>query len=148
MGNEGAEPFGVSRPLCGCGEGGERGIRGPWSGPQIYPELAGILDNPDAAYAGLKNIFNRFTATKPGQPNGQPNAQGDDTINSLVEGIGSLLGPLKRPPSRTSDDPPPARSDDNSPTRSEQRPPAAAEPPPRADDQQRAREFLKNLLGN
>jgi AsmA protein len=133
------DPVGIGVPVV---------IRGPWSGPQIYPELAGILDNPDAAYAGLKNIFNRFTATKPGQPNGQPNAQGDDTINSLVEGIGSLLGPLKRPPSRTSDDPPPARSDDNSPTRSEQRPPAAAEPPPRADDQQRAREFLKNLLGN
>jgi AsmA protein len=136
------DPVGIGVPVV---------IRGPWSAPQIYPELAGILDNPDAAYAGLKNIFNRFTSTKPGQPNGQPGAQGDDTINSLVEGIGSLLGPLKRPPSRSSDDPPPTRSDDAAPTRSEGRPPAAAaEPAPqsRADDQQRARDFLKNLLGN
>ncbi len=142
------DPVGIGVPVV---------IRGPWSDPKIYPELAGILDNPDAAYAGLKNIFNRFTSTKPSQPNGQPNDQSDDTLNSLIEGIGTLLGPQKRPQSRGADDPSPAHSDDSSPTRSERRPssseaqpPAGAEqrPQSRADDQQRAREFLKNLLGN
>jgi AsmA protein len=31
-------------------------IDGPWSEPRIYPEMAGILDNPDAAYAKLKEM--------------------------------------------------------------------------------------------
>ncbi len=31
-------------------------IDGPWAEPRIYPDIAGILDNPDAAYARLKEI--------------------------------------------------------------------------------------------
>ena len=31
-------------------------IDGPWAGPRIYPDMAGILDNPDAAYAKLKDM--------------------------------------------------------------------------------------------
>jgi AsmA protein len=31
-------------------------IEGPWSGPRIYPEMQGILDNPDAAYAKLREM--------------------------------------------------------------------------------------------
>jgi AsmA protein len=31
-------------------------IDGPWTQPRIYPEMAGILDNPDAAYAKLKEM--------------------------------------------------------------------------------------------
>jgi AsmA protein len=31
-------------------------IEGPWAEPRIYPEMAGILDNPDAAYAKLKDM--------------------------------------------------------------------------------------------
>ena len=33
-------------------------IVGPWASPQIYPDVAGILDNPDAAYAKLKEMGN------------------------------------------------------------------------------------------
>ena len=29
-------------------------IDGPWAEPRVYPDMAGILDNPDAAYAKLK----------------------------------------------------------------------------------------------
>src|SRR5919201_1961360 len=31
-------------------------IEGPWAEPRIYPDMQGILDNPDAAYAKLKEI--------------------------------------------------------------------------------------------
>jgi AsmA protein len=31
-------------------------ISGPWSQPQIYPDMAGMMDNPDAAYAKLREM--------------------------------------------------------------------------------------------
>jgi AsmA protein len=31
-------------------------IQGPWSEPRIYPDIAGILENPDAAYARLRAL--------------------------------------------------------------------------------------------
>ena len=31
-------------------------IEGPWTEPRIYPDMQGILDNPDAAYARLKEL--------------------------------------------------------------------------------------------
>src|SRR5262249_10924871 len=31
-------------------------IEGPWNEPRIYPEMQGILDNPEAAYAKLKDM--------------------------------------------------------------------------------------------
>jgi AsmA protein len=41
------DPVGLGIPVV---------IDGPWSQPRIYPEMAGILDNPDAAYAKLKDM--------------------------------------------------------------------------------------------
>ncbi len=41
------DPVGLGIPVV---------IDGPWSEPRIYPEMAGILDNPDAAYAKLKEM--------------------------------------------------------------------------------------------
>jgi AsmA protein len=42
-----ADPVGLGIPVV---------IQGTWAAPQIYPEMAGILDNPDAAYAKLKQM--------------------------------------------------------------------------------------------
>src|SRR6202011_425402 len=42
-----ADPVGLGIPVV---------IDGPWSEPRIYPDMAGILDNPDAAYARLKQM--------------------------------------------------------------------------------------------
>jgi AsmA protein len=42
-----ADPVGLGIPVV---------IDGPWSQPRIYPEMQGILDNPDAAYAKLKEM--------------------------------------------------------------------------------------------
>lgn len=42
-----ADPVGLGIPVV---------IDGPWAQPRIYPEMQGILDNPDAAYAKLKEM--------------------------------------------------------------------------------------------
>jgi AsmA protein len=42
-----SDPVGLGIPVV---------IDGPWAQPRIYPEMAGILDNPDAAYAKLKEM--------------------------------------------------------------------------------------------
>ena len=42
-----SDPIGLGIPVM---------IEGPWSEPRIYPEMQGILDNPDAAYAKLKEM--------------------------------------------------------------------------------------------
>jgi AsmA protein len=42
-----ADPVGFGIPVV---------IDGPWAEPRIYPDMAGILDNPDAAYAKLKEM--------------------------------------------------------------------------------------------
>jgi len=41
------DPVGLGIPVV---------IEGPWADPRIYPDMAGILDNPDAAYAKLKEM--------------------------------------------------------------------------------------------
>src|SRR6476661_3364166 len=42
-----SDPVGLGIPVM---------IEGPWGSPRIYPEMQGILDNPDAAYAKLKQM--------------------------------------------------------------------------------------------
>jgi AsmA protein len=63
-------------------------IDGRWDAPRIYPDVAGILDNPDAAYARLKDLGTGLFAPKgPGS-----NTQGGDTLGSkLGETLGNLL---------------------------------------------------------
>lgn len=42
-----SEPVGFGIPVM---------IQGSWSQPRIYPDMAGMLDNPDAAYARLREM--------------------------------------------------------------------------------------------
>lgn len=42
-----SEPVGFGIPVM---------IQGTWSQPRIYPDMAGMLDNPDAAYAKLREM--------------------------------------------------------------------------------------------
>jgi AsmA protein len=88
-------------------------IEGSWSQPKIYPDMAGILDNPEAAYAklremgkglfgpdgsGLGNLLNSFglggnppaggAAANP--QTGQP-AQDNPLGGALGEAIGNLI---------------------------------------------------------
>ena len=31
-------------------------VKGPWNAPKIYPDVAGILDDPEAAYNALRDL--------------------------------------------------------------------------------------------
>jgi AsmA protein len=42
-----SEPVGLGIPVM---------IEGPWNAPRIYPEMQGILDNPEAAFGKLKEM--------------------------------------------------------------------------------------------
>lgn len=66
-----SDPIGLGIPVV---------IDGPWTGPRIYPDMAGILDNPDAAYARLKQMGQGLF--------GKDNA----TIDNLLSGLGGLIG--------------------------------------------------------
>lgn len=89
-----ATPAGLGVPVM---------VQGTWAQPKIYPEFAGILDNPDAAFSKLKELglglFGGGGAPKPG---GSPSAGGTGTGGSsspsdagsagaLIQGIGDVL---------------------------------------------------------
>jgi AsmA protein len=104
------EPVGFGIPVI---------IDGPWAEPRMYPEMNGILDNPDQAYAKLremgKGLFGKDGAglgaalgglmsgiQQPGGQSGQNNPLGGDlsaTIGNLLQqGLGGLSqGGLPQP---------------------------------------------------
>ena len=81
------DPIGLGVPVV---------MQGPWAAPRIYPDMAGILENPDAAFARLRELgqglfgpglFGGSASGQPGQPAGESGQGG----NKLIEGIGSLI---------------------------------------------------------
>jgi AsmA protein len=75
-----ADPVGFGIPVI---------IDGPWAEPRIYPEIAGILDHPDAAYAKLKEMGKGLFGA--GQDAGGKDSDSKDLGGSLGETIGKLL---------------------------------------------------------
>jgi AsmA protein len=55
-------------------------IDGPWAQPRFYPDVAGILDDPEAAYARLKRMGQGLF--------GQDGAG----LDRLIDGLGGLIG--------------------------------------------------------
>jgi AsmA protein len=51
-------------------------VKGPWGKPKFYPDIPGILDNPQSAYATLKTLVR---GKLPGSPT-------DDTVDDLLGG--------------------------------------------------------------
>lgn len=157
-----SDPVGFGIPVA---------IEGPWAEPRIYPEMAGILDNPDAAYAklrkmgtglfgpngGLGGLLGNFgglggnSANGPGGGNGasEGSAPSDQLGGKLGETLGNLiqqgLGPRDRSlPSRS-----PAQSQAADPQPS-QPPENDAAPTAPQDDQQDSRpmdDVLRRLFG-
>jgi AsmA protein len=142
-----SDPVGLGIPVV---------IDGPWSEPRIYPDMAGILDNPDAAYAKLKEMGKGLFAPggglssalgglggsggtgsgDSGQP-GQLGKLGETLGNLLQQGFGrgghqsrSLAPPASPTPAAPSA---PAQSD------------PAAEPP---QDSQAMNEVLRQLFNH
>src|SRR5262249_47629757 len=55
-------------------------LSGPWSSPKIYPEIQGILDNPEAAYGKLREMGKGLFG---------PDGAG---LNNIIGALGSLAG--------------------------------------------------------
>jgi AsmA protein len=89
-----SDPVGLGIPVV---------IDGPWAEPRIYPDMAGILDNPDAAYAklkemgkglfgssgGLGNVLGGLTGSGGNGPSGSGSGS-----SGLSDQLGSTLGNL------------------------------------------------------
>jgi AsmA protein len=79
-----ANPVGLGIPVA---------IEGPWAEPRIYPEIAGMLDNPDAAYAKLKEMGKGLFGPGSGSNGGMSDALGGklgETLGNLLQqGLGS-----------------------------------------------------------
>lgn len=74
------DPIGLGIPVV---------VEGAWSSPKIYPDMAGILDNPDAAFAKLREMGQGLFGALGG--NGKPGQPGGSTTDRLIEGIGSMI---------------------------------------------------------
>jgi AsmA protein len=75
------DPVGLGIPVV---------IDGPWSSPRIYPDVAGMLDNPDAAYAKLKEMGKGLFGAGGGL-GGTGSGGGGDIGGKLGETLGNLL---------------------------------------------------------
>ncbi|HLZ04794.1 MAG TPA: AsmA family protein [Bradyrhizobium sp.] len=101
-----ADPVGFGIPVM---------LEGPWSQPRIYPDMQGVLDNPDAAYAKLREMgkglfssnggglggilggLSALTGNPPGNNanNGTPGSTSNDPLGGALGGnIGQALGNL------------------------------------------------------
>jgi AsmA protein len=74
-----ADPVGIGVPVV---------VQGPWGAPRIYPEVAGILDNPEAAYAKLRELGQGLFGMNPGQ-SGIPTALPPQSIDALIDRLGA-----------------------------------------------------------
>jgi AsmA protein len=110
------DPVGLGIPVV---------VDGPWAEPRIYPDMAGILDNPDAAYAKLKEMGKGLF-----EPGGSLSGWGgsgsggngqSDPLGKLGETLGNLLQqglsqgrniPPSTPPTPAA---PPAQNDPSQP---------------------------------
>jgi AsmA protein len=150
------DPVGLGIPVV---------IEGPWAEPRIYPEMAGILDNPDAAYAKLKEMGKGLFGTGGGGLGGLlgglggsgGNASGGsggaasgsggqtDQLGKIGETLGNLFGQgfsqgrgIPAQPSSPAPSPPAADA-----------PPAQVQsdpPPPQSQDSQPMNDVLRQLF--
>jgi AsmA protein len=140
-----ADPVGLGIPVM---------IDGPWSEPRIYPDMAGILDNPDAAYAKLKEMGKGLFGSGGGLSGlgglgglgslgGNPSAgsgSGDSGSGStLGETLGNLL---QQGLGRKRDLSPPPPATPAAPPQATQNGPA----PPASQDSQPMNDVLRNLF--
>jgi AsmA protein len=107
-------------------------IDGPWAEPRIYPDIAGILDNPDAAYAKLKEMGKGLFGAGGGQSD-QLDKLGETLGNLLQQGLsqGGHQGRNIPPPDSSSAPPAPAQNDP---------------PPPPSQDSQPMNDILRQLF--
>jgi AsmA protein len=135
-----ADPVGLGIPVV---------IEGTWAEPRIYPEMQGILDNPDAAYAKLKEMGKGLFGSGGGGLGGLGGGSSDPLGGKLGETLGNLLqqglqGGLSqggRSQGRSIPSPSAASPDPAPPL-----PPAAAQTEQATQDSQAMNEVLRQLF--
>jgi AsmA protein len=135
-----SDPVGLGIPVI---------IDGPWAEPRIYPEMAGILDNPDAAYAKLKEMGKGLFGGSGGGLGGLgalggSGGSGTGGGGGLSDQLGSTLGNLLQQS---------LGSGRSIPPRASASPPDPASPAPQSDavpqatqDSQPMNDILRNLF--
>jgi AsmA protein len=107
-----ADPVGFGVPVM---------VDGKWGSPRIYPDMAGILENPDVAYAKLRDLGVGLFGN-----NNDKSATGAD---SFVKGLGNLFG------------------NQGSDHKDSQAPAAGDKQSQPQDTQSKVNDFLKNIFG-
>jgi AsmA protein len=142
-----SDPVGLGIPVV---------LEGPWSEPRIYPDMAGILDNPDAAYAKLKEMGKGLFGQGgglgglSGLGGGGESSTGGGTSNPLGGSLGETIGNLLQQglgqgaPSRGRSIPPPSGSSSTAPTPAPA--PAQADPAAPSQDSQPMNDVLRQLF--
>jgi AsmA protein len=141
-------------------------LSGPWSSPKIYPEIQGILDNPDAAYAklremgkglfgpdgaGLNNIIGNLGSLVGNQGGGNGTSGAGNLLGGgLGQALGGLLGGLGNGGGGQSRSIPttPVQPQADAPPPQQAAPPATAQaaPPPAQQDSQTMNDVLRQLF--
>jgi AsmA protein len=78
-----ADPVGFGIPVM---------IEGPWDGPRIYPEMQGVLDNPEAAYARLREMGKGLFGPNGANLGGMLQGGGTGSKGSSTSGQSGPLG--------------------------------------------------------
>ncbi|ETR78122.1 cell envelope biogenesis protein AsmA [Afipia sp. P52-10] len=83
QGSRVADPVGLGIPVK---------VEGAWSSPKIYPDMAGILDDPAAAFAKLREMGQGlFGSRLPDGQSGDSPDKSSDTGDRLIEGLGNII---------------------------------------------------------
>jgi AsmA protein len=99
-----SDPLGLGIPVV---------IDGPWAEPRIYPDVSGILDNPDAAYAKLKELGKGLFGGGNGNGSSGGGGLGETLGNLLQQGLGQDRNPA--PSTSPAPSAPPAPSQNDAP---------------------------------
>jgi AsmA protein len=122
-----ADPVGLGIPVV---------IDGPWSEPRIYPDMAGILDHPDDAYAKLKEMGKGLFGNGAGSTGNGSGGEGAGS-GSLGETLGNLIQQgLSQGRNAHTPSPPAASSPDQRDS-----------PPQSSQDGDRVKDIMKQLFG-
>jgi AsmA protein len=128
-----ADPVGFGIPVI---------IDGPWSEPRIYPDVAGILDNPDAAYAKLKEIGKGLFG-----PGGSGGGSSGGGLSDMLPGtLGETLGKLLQQGLSQGSNQGRNQGCNLSPPPTDQSAPPPSDPPPPQRDSQPMNDVLRQLF--
>jgi AsmA protein len=130
-----ADPVGFGIPVV---------IDGPWAQPRIYPDMAGMLDNPDAAYAKLKEMGQGLFGPGGGLGGllgGSSDGSGGGQSDPLGGKLGETLGNLLQQGLSQGRNPRRGMPDSQAPAA-----PAQSDPPQQQPDSQPMNDVLKQLF--